>query len=251
MSLPRRPESSLRQSLLLLTMFTSGIGMTAGYTAFFLYDMHSARTRKVADLEATAKLIGTNATTALVFDDGLWGAKVLEALRIRNDMRRGILFRADDSALASYPPRDVRSAAMPGRGNRNGVEWKKDYIAIDVPVTYGAKEVGSIYLEADLKDLRDRQHRFEQVTVLVAGCSLLLCWCIFQRSRCNDRLPRQFWNSRGWRVKLPRTRITDSEPRRGRGASFVNWARISITCWRKSSGGTRNCKRRATRWSIG
>ena len=176
MSLPRRPESSLRQSLLLLTMFTSGIGMTAGYTAFFLYDMHSARTRKVADLEATAKLIGTNATTALVFDDGLWGAKVLEALRIRNDMRRGILFRADDSALASYPPRDVRSAAMPGRGNRNGVEWKKDYIAIDVPVTYGAKEVGSIYLEADLKDLRDRQHRFEQVTVLVAGCSLLLVY---------------------------------------------------------------------------
>jgi two-component system, sensor histidine kinase and response regulator len=176
MSLLRRPESSLRQSLLLLTMFTSGIGMTAGYAVFFLYDMHSARARKVTDLEATAKLIGTNATTALVFDDGLWGAKVLEALGIRNDIRHGILFRGDDTVLAMYPPRAVRSAEVAGRRNRNGVEWKKDCIAIDLPVTSGAKEVGSIYLEADLKDLRDRQHRFEQVTVLVAGCSLLLVY---------------------------------------------------------------------------
>ena len=177
MPLLRRPESSLRQSLLLLTMFTSGIGMTAGYAVFFLYDMHSARARKVADLEATAKLIGTNATTALVFDDGLWGGKVLEALRIRNDIRRGILFRANDTVLAMYPPSNERSGELPGHGDRSGVEWKKDHISIDLPVTNGgAKDVGSIYLEADLKDLWDRRHRFEQVTVLVAGCSLLLVY---------------------------------------------------------------------------
>ncbi|MGA2418754.1 MAG: response regulator [Candidatus Acidiferrum sp.] len=177
MSLWRRPQSSLRQSLLLLTLFTSGIGMTAGYAAFYLYDVHSARARKVADLEQTAKLIGTNATTALAFDDGLWGAKLLEALRIRNDIRRGILIRADDTVLAVYPAREVRSGEVAGRRNRDGIEWTKDYISFDLPVTSGANEVGAVYLEADLKDLRDRRHRFEQVTVLVAGCSLLLVYC--------------------------------------------------------------------------
>src|SRR5271170_7340724 len=114
MGAPRLSLASLRQRLLLLTMLTSAIGMAVGYMAFFLYDVHSSKEHKVADLQETADLIGTNATAALAFDDATSGAQLLQALRTNKYIRRAILFRADDTVLAIYVRSDlVSDAAVP------------------------------------------------------------------------------------------------------------------------------------------
>src|SRR5271156_74675 len=99
--------ASLRQRLLLLTMLTSAIGMALGYMVFFFYDQSAAKERKAEDLQSHADLIGTNAAAALAFDDHVEGTKLLEALRALKDIRRGILFRADDTILAVYVRADL------------------------------------------------------------------------------------------------------------------------------------------------
>ena len=43
---------SLRQRLLVLTMFTSGLGVTAGCFGFLAYDMHLAREQKEVELRS-------------------------------------------------------------------------------------------------------------------------------------------------------------------------------------------------------
>ena len=59
---------SLRQRLLLLTMFTSGLGVLAGCLGFLIYDMHLAKKQKEEELRSTADLIGMNSTAALAFE---------------------------------------------------------------------------------------------------------------------------------------------------------------------------------------
>jgi two-component system, sensor histidine kinase and response regulator len=168
--------ASLRQRLLLLTMLTSAMGMALGYTAFFLYDVHSAKERKVADLQATADLIGTNATAALAFDDATGGTELLEALQTRKDIRRAVLLRADDTILAIYMRSDLRSPETAPIQPAKQLFWGKNFISVYAPINTSSRAVGSLYLEAGLSDLRERRSRFEQVIALIAAASLVLVY---------------------------------------------------------------------------
>jgi two-component system, sensor histidine kinase and response regulator len=172
----RISEASLRERLLVLTMLTSAIGMALGYTAFFLYDVSSLKEHKVADLQATADLVATNATAALAFEDSDGGSRLLEALRTRPDIRRAVLFRADDTVLAFYLRKDLRwEYAVPERPPKE-LFWGKGFVSVYSPVNTSSHTVGALYVEAGLKDLRERERRFLQVISLIAVVSLVLVY---------------------------------------------------------------------------
>lgn len=101
-------ELSLRPRLLLLIMVTSGIGVVPGCLGFLAYDMHMARQQKVEDLRSTADMLAMNSTAALEFDDALAGAKLLEALRTRPQIRAGVFYLPDGSYFASHIRADLQ-----------------------------------------------------------------------------------------------------------------------------------------------
>jgi PAS domain S-box-containing protein len=176
MRILRLSEASLRQRLLLLTMLTSGIGMTVGYVAFLLYDLHSARERKVAELKTTADLFGKNVVAALAFDSTAEGSRLLQTLQTRGDMRRAVLFRSDGTVLAVYVRGDLlQEDAVPIR-KLEPLEWDRNFLSVDTLVSTTSHPVGSLYLEVGLGDLRERRQRFEEVTAVIAAFSLVLVY---------------------------------------------------------------------------
>jgi PAS domain S-box-containing protein len=169
-------ELSLRQRLLLLTMVTSGIGVVLGCIGFLAYDMHVARQQKVEELRSTADLLAVNSTAALEFDDALAGAKLLEALRTRPQIRAGAFYLPDGTYFASYVRADLQGKLLlPERGPQ-GMLWTKDRLTFTSPVFLGPRVIGSLYLEANLADLQERLQRFEQLTVILAMGSLLFVY---------------------------------------------------------------------------
>src|SRR5271168_3915010 len=102
MPMPPIRELSVRQRLLFLTMVTSGIGVLLGCIGFLTYDMHVARQQKMEELRSTGELIGMNSTAALEFGDEIAGAKLLQSLSTRPDIRAGILYLSDGRVVASY-----------------------------------------------------------------------------------------------------------------------------------------------------
>jgi two-component system sensor histidine kinase/response regulator len=171
-------ELSLRQRLLLLTMLTSGIGVLLGCTGFLAYDMHVARQEKTEALRSTGDLIGMNSTAALEFGDELAGAKLLQALRTRPEIRVGILYRPDGTYVASYVRADLNQQALPSHAPTEGMIWGKDRLAYSSTIFLGHRRLGSLYLESGLADLQQRLKRFEQLTGLIAVGSLLLVYLL-------------------------------------------------------------------------
>ena len=168
-------DPSLRQRLLLLTMVTSGMGVLLGCLGFLAYDMHVAREQKVEELRSTADLIGMNSTAALEFGDSIAAAKLLEALSTRPRMRLGIFYTSDGSQLASFVRADLKGMVLPAGKPIQGMYWKKDRLSYSAPVYLGPRQVGILYMESDLEDLREKLRRFEQLTTLIAlGCLLLV-----------------------------------------------------------------------------
>ena len=172
----RISESSLRGRLLWLTLVTSGISMALGYSAFFYYDRHTARERKAEHLQESADLVGTNATPVLAFNDTAAGTKLLQSLRTQRDIRRAVLYRADNSVLATYLREDLDGDyGLPAR-RPQGIVWDKEAVETEVPVALETHVFGSLYLEKDLRDLEFRKKRFIEVSALIASIGLALIY---------------------------------------------------------------------------
>jgi PAS domain S-box-containing protein len=169
-------DLSLRHRLFFLTLLISGIGMAVGCGAFLIYDLHSARARKLAELQSTADLIGTTSTAALAFDDAVGGAKLLDALHTRPHIRSGVLYKPDGRFFASYIRPDLNGKQVTPKMFPDGVIWEKNRLLLTSPVILADHELGSLYLEADLTDLQERLHRFGQLTFLIGAGSLFLVY---------------------------------------------------------------------------
>jgi len=171
-------ELSLRHRLLLLTVLTSGTGLLLGCAAFFAYDTHEARNRKVEELKSASDLVATNSAAALAFDDQNRGVKLLGALQTRKNIRAGALYRQDGRFFASYIRSDWNGKTVIPEKAAAGIVWKPDSLSYSAPVELQTRNVGTLYLEADLLDLRQRQREFKELTALVALASLLVVYIL-------------------------------------------------------------------------
>jgi PAS domain S-box-containing protein len=171
-------EASLHQRLLFLTMATSGIGVLLGCIGFLAYDMHVARQEKMQELRSTGNLVGMTSTAALEFSDEIAGAKLLESLSTRPDIRVGILCRPDGRYIASYVRSDLKPRILSSKGLPQGMVWAKDRLTYLSTISLGPRAVGSLYLESGLEDLQERLQHFEQLTALIAMGSLLVVYLL-------------------------------------------------------------------------
>jgi PAS domain S-box-containing protein len=168
-------DLSLRQRLLLLTMITSGLGISISCIVFAAYDMHVGRAEKVESVVTTSNLVGFSSAAALTSDYPAAAAKLLEALKSRPHIRMGVLYRSDDSFFAAYTRSGLTGTIVFPQKNSLGLVWTKDQQRYGAPVELNSQEVGSLYLERDLIDLKERLHRLELPAGLIAsGCLCLV-----------------------------------------------------------------------------
>ena len=156
-------QLSLRQRILLLTMFTTGVGLLLGSAGYLFYDARTARGQKLQQLELAADLIGTNATASLAFDDPGSAEKYLAALRTRPGFRGGVLYTPSGKILATYDAPDGLTFLPPSH-IADGVVWEPQRLKLTAPVMQGIVRVGTLYLESDLNDLHRRTRRIEVLT---------------------------------------------------------------------------------------
>ena len=156
-------QLSLRQRILLLTMFTTGVGLLLGSAGYLFYDTRTARDQKLQQLELAADLIGTNATASLAFDDPGSAEKYLAALSTRSGFRGGVLYTPNGKILAIYDAPDGLNF-LPPVHIADGVVWEPQRVKLTAPVMQGIVRVGTLYLESDLNDLHERTRRIEFLT---------------------------------------------------------------------------------------
>ena len=172
-------DISLRRRLVLLTMVSSSVGLLFALFMGLVYYEHFAREHKVEELQSAADLIGTSSTAALVFDDKEEGARVLQALQTRKHIRRGVLFLPDGSVFAEYQGGEYQSGVSAGlAGTGEGISWAADCLRLSQPISLEGREIGKLYLEAALTDLREDRRHVGLLAIPVFGATLVLVYFV-------------------------------------------------------------------------
>ena len=174
---------SLVRSLLVFSMFTTGMGLALFCVGFVVLDLHAFRDKKVDDLKSTADLLSSNANSALAFGDSEAGNQVLEAMRVRPGIRIAILYQMDDKILAWYVRRDLTGNYVPPKVAPSGVAWTSDSLSFAETVYLEGRPVGAIYIEDDLNDVHDRMTHFAWTSSIMVVACLFVVYLLSLRLR--------------------------------------------------------------------
>src|SRR6202167_982371 len=150
---------SIRQKLQTIVMVTSAVALFVASIVFTLYDRSTFLRAKMQDLSATATMIGSNSTAALSFGDAKSAKEILAALRAKPNVINACIYDKDGRVLATYSRDAAHSDFSPPPGQPKKTAIISHNMILFQPVTMNGESIGTIFIEADLRDLNERLTR--------------------------------------------------------------------------------------------
>jgi signal transduction histidine kinase/DNA-binding response OmpR family regulator len=179
---------SISRRLTWMNMLVSGAALIMACAAFVAYDMATFRETLVRNLSTQAQIIGSNAVSALVFNDPQSAENTLTALKASPDILSAVIYTPDGQPFASYSR--VSGGPIPTRPSISSGETEihllssKEMVLVRSIVFHG-KPTGTVYIRSDVEELNQRLKRYAGIAAIVLSVSLiaaLLVSAIFRRA---------------------------------------------------------------------
>lgn len=177
--------------LLLATLVTSLLAVTLACVAFLGYERASLQRGMESDLQVLADVVGDHGTAALTFGDREGATGGLAALQAHPHVTAAVLFDAQGRPFATYRRAGDAAPTPPDHKPAAALDWQSDGLAVTRLIMLDGAAIGSVYLRADLGELRERmQHQTEVMGLAMLAAAILalllgalLQWRIARRIR--------------------------------------------------------------------
>ena len=178
-STPRTPTIARRSISAILTrmnLLVICIALVLVYLSFLAYNLLSFRQATVGSLTAEAQIVGSNCVSAILFNDRPAAEKTLSALARSPEVVSAAVYTQGGQAFAQYladgaQPLEPRPIP-PGRAFS---QWFSGLnVLIASPIVFNGHSLGTIYIQARLRDLGRQFLRY----TAIAGGILLFSFCV-------------------------------------------------------------------------
>jgi signal transduction histidine kinase len=172
--MPGFRDYSIPKKLTWMNMMVSSVALGLACVAFMSYDLISVREAMVHQLLIQAQIIGSNSTSALLFNDPQAAEKTLAALHSAPNIIDATIVTANGQPFARYS-RDSGNQ-RPSEQARIGVSPLRPHwfspgpIVVATPIVFRGKITGAVYIRSDVRELVGRLRRY----VVIVGVVFLL-----------------------------------------------------------------------------
>ncbi len=174
-------DLSIRHKLQMIVMATSTAALLVASVAFALFDRSTFLRAKTQDLSVAARMIGSNSTAALSFGDPNSAVEILSALQAKQNVINACIYSQDGRVFASYRRDAAQGDFSPPPPQAQSTAIVNDRMILFQPITVNGNSIGTIFMEADLADLRARIARFLEIDSLVLLASLAVAFLLSTR----------------------------------------------------------------------
>ena len=162
----------LRHKLTLLVTLTSGLVLSLACLILAAYDLRRAYQDLETDLVSLAQLIGSNSTGALTFDDPRAADEILAAMSARPHIVSARLYDAEGRPFATYRRAGAEADVLPERPMADSYRAGRADAVLFQSVKLGQETAGTLYLKADLGQVRSHFEGYLVVVLLVMLASM-------------------------------------------------------------------------------
>jgi len=163
---------SIKGKLILITLAVSLVSVVVACTLFIVYDIDSFRRAMKEDLRVVADGIAINSTPALEFESLDSARDILGALRADPHIETAVIYDVRGNNV-DYRRSDLEPAAAPALSGKEGAYFEDGKLRMYKNVAREGKTLGTIFIESDMEELRDRIANYARV-VPVVGLSALV-----------------------------------------------------------------------------
>lgn len=130
-------------------------------------------------IDLLGRIVASNSTAALAFRSEQEAAALLGSLRTEADITGAALYDSDGNLFATYPPnRSLHT--LPAR-TTSGFRFTQGRLELFTPAIEAGVPQGTLYLEYDLRGLRDRARLYAGIVAIVAAVSMVVAWFVSSR----------------------------------------------------------------------
>jgi signal transduction histidine kinase/CheY-like chemotaxis protein len=169
----------IRRTLMKVILLTCGAIMVLTSAAFFAYEYWTFRGLTLRNFEILGKAIAANSTAALAFDNPDDAREALSAFKAQPHVLSARLYLPDGRLIASYPDAAAKDPGPPALGS-DGYRFENGRLRGVQAVEQDGRRLGSLYLEADLGEIREH---FELFVGLGLTFTLFACLAAYLISR--------------------------------------------------------------------
>jgi PAS domain S-box-containing protein len=169
-------HDSLARSITTLNLMVSAAAVVLACFAFLAYEVNSFRLNIVNDLSIQAQIIGSNATSALIFNDKSSAEKTLAALQASPHITYAGVYTPDGQFFAGYwrdePNHEVPPSVSPTLNTEMHwfQNWRADLVR---PIIFDGKNAGFVYIRSDLQGLIGRAGTYSLILAAILAASLI------------------------------------------------------------------------------
>ena len=174
-------DFSIRHKLQTIVMATSAAALLVASIVFAIFDRSAFLRAKTEDLTVAARMVGSNSTAALSFGDANSAMEILSALQAKQNVINACIYKKDGEVFASYSRGAANGAFTPPLAQPESVAILKDRMFLFQPILLNGVPIGTIFIEADLTDLRARLAKFLEIDSLTLLVSLAVAFLLSTR----------------------------------------------------------------------
>ena len=140
---------SLRRKLTLVIMINTFVALCAAGIGFAEYGVQRFKQVGQQDLEALAKIVGTNCTASLAFKDPNAAREILQALAVKPHITAAVIYDREGNPFAVYQRGEPAHSFAPPPLENETSRFTSESVLIFQTINFQGEKVGTVFLEGD------------------------------------------------------------------------------------------------------
>lgn len=159
---------SITKKLIIMQLTTTIIVVVVCSLVFLISDYYSMKSNKEKSLISITHVIGNNLVAPLLFDDVETGYEILNDLRVEGDVLNASILTTKNELFSSYKKEGQSTYNFnPVPVENEAFHYVKDHFFIAFPIMSETDRVGTLWIRADVSDIKKQLYNRSQMTFLV------------------------------------------------------------------------------------
>ncbi len=173
---------SVGRKLMILMMAASSVSLLLVCAVLLGYDVVTSKQASAQHLSTLEQIIADNSKAALSFGDQAAAGEVLATLKAEPHITAACIYDKQGKPFASYNPKGVSNASAPPLRSP-GTYFESDHLMQYLPMTLAGEQIGSVYIESDTAEMKQRYRSYAGIVAAVMILSWLVSLLVVTRMR--------------------------------------------------------------------